>query len=137
MVRMAELLGKWGIVGAAAELATLTADQQVLLRTRSHAARGLCWLRDPRGLLAAASLLQQELVHRLDLPDAYTRCQETLHQFVANPDRPVYVPLQPSAFQADQETASVGAAWQAWLEANAEAIVWRSPRFVDDMVLWP
>jgi len=137
MVRMAELLGKWGIVGAAAELATLTADQQVLLLTRSHAARGLCWLRDPCGLLAAASLLQQELAHRLDSPEAYTRCQEALHQFVANPDRPVYVPLQHGSFRADPATGSVGAAWQAWLEANAKAIVWRLPRFVDDMVLWP
>jgi len=137
MGQMAEQIGKWGLIGAAQELAALTTDEQVQIWSRSHAARGLCWLRDQRGLLASASLMQQEITDNLDNPECFTRCQETLHEFVGNPDRPEYVVFQVKGFQTDPRTAAVGAAWQAWLNANAKAIVWRTPRYVDSLSLWP
>ena len=52
-----ELFGKWRLADAPARLQTILKTDDVAMWTRSHAARGLCWLRDTRGLTAAADLL--------------------------------------------------------------------------------
>lgn len=133
--QLAELLGKWRLVGSAAELVELADDEAVLVWSRSHAARGLCWQRDVRGLQRAAKLLAEPgTEHEFGVPKAHEVCQATLHQFVANADRPAYVPLRVVAL--DPSTAELAARWQEWLEANAAKITWREPYSDGEMLLW-
>jgi len=58
--------------------------------------------------------------------------QETLHEFVANQDRPDYVIV------GDDEDAAarVGKQWQAWRKRKGADIEWREPLPGDDMLLW-
>ncbi|MGK0301465.1 MAG: hypothetical protein ACI89X_002343 [Planctomycetota bacterium] len=132
--RLAELYGKWRCPKSAEVLhARLQADQGSAT-SRAHAARGLCWQRDTRGLSAAAALLVSPKLRDLErgMGMALVLAQETLHEFVANPDRPDYVIVGDD----EQAAVKVGRAWQSWLERKREAIQWREPLPGGDMLLW-
>jgi hypothetical protein len=133
--QLAELLGKWRLLGIADELHDLIGDEKVLLWSRSRAARGLGWQQDLRGLHAAAKLLTAAgTTIEFGGAMAHATCQATLHEFVANADRPDYVPLGTS--QLDPRAAEVGTRWQTWLAANATKVTWREPRNDGEMLLW-
>ncbi len=134
LAQLPELLGKWRLANAAATLLTIVADKQVSIWSRAHAVRGLCWQQNARGLTAAANLLVTGPTDDFNAANALAIAQTTLHEFVANVDRPDYLPFD----GGDPEIiASVGRRWTQWLQANAATIRWREPPpDGDNLLLW-
>ncbi|MGE3174249.1 MAG: hypothetical protein AB7O97_16595 [Planctomycetota bacterium] len=124
--RLPELFGRWNVDGAAELLLEWAADPARSLLLRASAARGLCWMRDPRGLRAAAAVLQADAVDAHEPMElaGLQLAQQTLHQFVADAERPDYLGLLPG----DREKAGErGLRWRAWLDAREAALQWRRP----------
>ena len=83
--------GEWLVLAlsGAASLLAITKKAERDYGLRIHAARGLCWRRDPRGLVALADLLTEPgAADALHIDDA----QRTLQEFVADADRPDHLP---------------------------------------------
>lgn len=109
-----EFFGRWNMKDARGELTRVLKDPNAVIPQRCHAARGLCWLKKHEGLTASAELMS-------GFEDPGSRCwfaQETLHDFVANLDRPDMV-LDPAQYEA------ASTEWLAWLEKNRTRIEWR------------
>lgn len=119
--RVPELLGKWNVTGAADALVACLANKDVATWVRAYAARGLCWLHDGRGLAGAAELLAGETTREFGGDRGLMVAQQTLHEFVANADRPDYVPID-----AASKVSGVGKAWLGWL--GKHQVTWRDPR---------
>lgn len=132
--RLAELYGKYRCADAAKHLLAVLADEGLSCTARGYAARGLCWQRDRRGLEAAAALLVTPHMTPLEqgLGMALVGPQNTLHEFVANADRPDYVVIGDD----EQAAAEVGRAWQEWLAQHADSLEWREPLPADDLLTW-
>ncbi len=143
VVRLPALAGKWESLSAASLLAiTKKADRDYGLRI--HAARGLCWRRDPRGLVALADLLTEPgAADALHVDDA----QRTLQEFVADADRPDHLPSSMMARMEgprrevglDAQPASIGKQWQQWLANKRGRVTWRQPPLDtedDELLQW-
>lgn len=136
IAQMPELLGKWNVAGSVEVLVAATSSASTPPWMRAYAARGLCWRRDARGLSAAAAILA---IPNDEAPDPFLAkglevAQQTLHEFVADLDRPDYLPIDP---QAAAPAGGVGELWQQWLAKRASKIKWREPpQDATDLLLW-
>lgn len=132
--RIPELLGKWRITDADSVVDACLKSDAAPAVMRMHAARGLCWRRDTRGLRAAAELLAapETTAMLFELRAAGLPAQNTLHQFVGNLDRPDYVPFEDGAVAVE-----LGKQWIAWIAKNESKIQWREPLSESqDLLLW-
>lgn len=132
--RIPELLGKWKITEADSAIEACLKSKTATGQLRIHAARGLCWRRDARGLRAAAEILAdpKSTAMPFDLHSTGMPAQNTLHEFVGNADRPDYVPLEDGAVAAE-----LGKQWIAWIDKNESKIQWREPLSESqDLLLW-
>jgi hypothetical protein len=136
IAQIPELLGKWNVAGALEALLASSTDASTPVWMRAYAARGLCWRRDVRGLSAAAAILAIPNDQARDpfVAKGLEVAQQTLHEFVADVDRPDYMPIDE---QAAAPASGVGALWQQWLTKHASKIKWREPpQDCNDMILW-
>ncbi len=124
LARLPELIGKWRVADGADLLLRCVAAKAAPRQLRAAAARGLCWSRDGRGLTAAAALLAEggDPQRDLILADALGAAQTALHEFIGNPSRPDYVPIE----RLDEAgLRELGRRWQEWLRANEAQVEWR------------
>jgi hypothetical protein len=135
LAQLPELLGKWNVPGAVEILATCAGSEATPVWMRAYAARGLCWRRDPRGLSFAAQLLAGSAASTDPFVGKGVEvAQRTLHEFVADTDRPDYVP---SDEQPYAPAPAVGQPWKQWLAGKAGKFRWREPpQDANDMLLW-
>ena len=136
LAALPELLAKWKVDGAKKALSAFAANQELLVGQRAYVARGLCRLRERSGLELAAELLATERKDREAFPlqRALEVAQMALHDFVADPSRPDYVPIERGAEGAAVE---IGQRWQKWLEEKGAAIAWRDAREeTEDLLFW-
>jgi hypothetical protein len=143
LARLPELFGKWNLPGGVEVMTACLADKKAPAWIRAHAARGLCWRRDIRGLQAAAALLTTENYpeHEFGVPEALHAAQQTLHEFVADADRPDCLVVERTGVELDDETharaIAVGKQWQQWLQKKAGKVTWRdAPQDVQNLQYW-
>jgi hypothetical protein len=136
IAQLPQLLGKWDVPGAVDTLVACSADPKAPCWIRAHAARGLCWRRDPRGLTAAAALLATMGEQARDpfVAEGLTTAQKTLHEFLSDVDRPDYTVIDR---EAAAPVAELGGQWQAWLARKTGKVTWRDPpQDGDDLLFW-
>lgn len=134
--RLFELFGKWGDADAADVLDARIRERAGSSLSRVLGARGLCWQKDVRGLEGAAALLIDPALTASErgMPESVTMAQQTLHEFVANANRPDCVVID-----SWESAAALGRRWDAWIEAHRDALEWSAPTLlgeVDETVLW-
>jgi hypothetical protein len=124
VARVPELFGRWRVDGAAATLREWVRKGELPLLVRASAARGLCWLGEPYGIEAAADLLGEKVdALAPEVLEALRLLQWTLHDFVADPDRPDCRGLVPGD---SKKAADIGKAWRLWLQQKGR-VRWRIP----------
>jgi len=143
LARLPELFGKWNLPGGVEVMTACLADKKAPAWMRAYAARGLCWRRDVRGLQAAAALLTTEKhpEHEFGVPDALHAAQQTLHDFVADADRPDYLVVERTGIELDDETLAraiaIGRQWQQWLQKKGSKVAWHDARQdFEDLQYW-
>ncbi len=139
IARVPELFGRWRLDGAAQQLDDWLDKPALPLIVRASAARGLCWLRERRGLEAAAALLGEKGLDALSPPvaEGLQLLQRTLHEFVDDLSRPDY---RGFVLGDAKKAAAVGRDWRAWLQQHEDALRtlrWRSPgEDTEDLRFW-